>query len=65
MLAWSDMRTVDRVLAYVCAVTAVFSLAFAAGRLAGPSGRRTRADQPDARDGALPVALTSPSISAA
>jgi hypothetical protein len=30
------VRTVDRVLAYLCAVTAVFSLAFAAGRLAGP-----------------------------
>jgi hypothetical protein len=30
------MRTVDRVLAYVCAVTAVFALAFAVGRLAGP-----------------------------
>ena len=32
------MRTVDRVLAYVCAVAAVFSLAFAAGRLVGPLG---------------------------
>ena len=32
------MRTVDRVLAYVCAVTAVFALAFAVGRLAGPLG---------------------------
>ncbi len=32
------MRTVDRVLAYVCAVTAVFALSFAAGRIVGPVG---------------------------
>jgi len=32
------MRTVDRVLAFVCAVTAVFALSFAAGRLVGPVG---------------------------
>jgi hypothetical protein len=32
------MRTVDRVLAFVCAVTAVFALAFAAGRIVGPVG---------------------------
>ena len=30
------MRTVDRVLAFVCAVTAVFALSFAAGRIVGP-----------------------------
>jgi hypothetical protein len=32
------VRTVDRVLAFVCAVTAVFALSFAAGRLVGPVG---------------------------
>jgi hypothetical protein len=32
------MRTVDRVLAFVCAVTAVFALSFAAGRIVGPVG---------------------------
>ena len=32
------MRTVDRVLAFVCAVTAAFALSFAAGRLVGPVG---------------------------
>ena len=32
------MRTVDRVLAFVCAVTAVFALSFAAGRVVGPVG---------------------------
>ena len=30
------MRTVDRVLAFVCALTAVFALSFAAGRIVGP-----------------------------
>ena len=40
------MRTVDRVLAYLCAVTAVFSLAFAAGRLAGPIGPADPTDHP-------------------
>ncbi len=40
------MRTVDRVLAYLCAITAVFSLAFAAGRLAGPLGPDEPADHP-------------------
>ena len=30
------MRTVDRVLAFVCAVTAVFALSYAAGRIAAP-----------------------------
>ena len=35
------MRTVDRVLAFVCAVTAVFALSFAAGRLVGPVGPPT------------------------
>ena len=33
------MRTVDRVLAFVCAVTAVFALSFAAGRIVGPDDR--------------------------
>ena len=32
------MRTVDRVLAFVCAVTAVFALSFAVGRIVGPVG---------------------------
>jgi hypothetical protein len=32
------VRTVDRVLAYVCAVTAVFALSFALGRIIGPVG---------------------------
>jgi hypothetical protein len=32
------VRTVDRVLAFVCAVTAVFALSFAAGRIVGPVG---------------------------
>ena len=32
------MRTVDRVVAFVCAVTAVFALSFAAGRIVGPDG---------------------------
>jgi hypothetical protein len=32
------MRTVDRVLAFVCAMTAVFALSFAAGRITGPVG---------------------------
>jgi hypothetical protein len=32
------MRTVDRVLAFVCAVTAVFAPAFAVGRIVGPDG---------------------------
>ncbi|MEO6512875.1 MAG: hypothetical protein ABIO16_17895 [Nocardioides sp.] len=32
------MRTVDRFLAFVCAVTAVFALSFAAGRIVGPVG---------------------------
>jgi hypothetical protein len=32
------VRTVDRVLAFVCAVTAVFALSFAAGRVVGPIG---------------------------
>ena len=36
------MRTVDRVLAFVCAVTAVFALSFAAGRLVGPVGPAPR-----------------------
>ena len=30
------MRTVDKVLAFVCAVTAVFALSFATGRVVGP-----------------------------
>jgi hypothetical protein len=30
------MRTVDRVVAFVCAVTAVFAVSFAAGRIVGP-----------------------------
>ncbi len=30
------MRTLDRVLAFLCAVVAMFALAFAAGRLVGP-----------------------------
>jgi hypothetical protein len=33
------MRTVDRVLAFACAVTAVFALSFATGRLVGPVDR--------------------------
>jgi hypothetical protein len=37
------MRTVDRVLAFVCAVSAVFALSFAAGRIVGPVGA---GDQP-------------------
>jgi hypothetical protein len=32
------VRTVDRVLAYFCALTAVFALSFATGRLVGPVG---------------------------
>jgi hypothetical protein len=32
------VRTVDRVLAFVCAVTAVFALSFAIGRIVGPIG---------------------------
>jgi hypothetical protein len=40
------VRTVDLVLAYLCAVAAVFSLAFAAGRLAGPVGPADPADHP-------------------
>jgi hypothetical protein len=32
------MRTLDRVLAFVCALTAVFALSFAVGRIAGPVG---------------------------
>ena len=49
------MRTVDRVLAFVCAVTAVFALSFAAGRIVGPVGPAfaTRPPTPDA--GARPV----------
>ena len=34
----SAMRPVDRLLAFVCAVTAVFALSFAAGRVVGPIG---------------------------
>jgi hypothetical protein len=30
------MRALDRVLAFVCAVTAVFALSFAVGRIVGP-----------------------------
>ena len=32
------MSTLDRVLAFDCAVTAVFALSFAAGRIVGPLG---------------------------
>jgi hypothetical protein len=32
------VSTLDRTLAFVCAVTAVFALAFAAGRIVGPVG---------------------------
>jgi hypothetical protein len=32
------VRTVDRVLAFVCGVTAVFALSFAVGRIVGPVG---------------------------
>jgi hypothetical protein len=32
------VRTIDRVLAFVCAVTAAFALSFAGGRLVGPVG---------------------------
>ncbi|MBF4768820.1 hypothetical protein ISU10_13725 [Nocardioides agariphilus] len=31
-----DVRAVDKALAFVCAVTAVFALSFAAGRIVGP-----------------------------
>ena len=36
------MRTLDRVLAFVCAVTAVFAVSFAAGRIVGPVGPHGR-----------------------
>ena len=32
------MRPVDRALAFICAVTAVFALSFALGRIVGPIG---------------------------
>jgi hypothetical protein len=38
------MRTLDRVLAFVCAVTAVFALSFALGRVAGPLGQGDHGD---------------------
>jgi hypothetical protein len=44
------MRTVDRVLAFVCAVAAVFALSFAAGRIVGPVG----SDDDPAQDPAVP-----------
>jgi hypothetical protein len=40
------MRTLDRVLAFVCAVTAVFALSFAVGRIAGPVGSGDPPDPP-------------------
>jgi hypothetical protein len=33
-----ERDTVDRVLAFICAVTAVFALSFALGRIVGPIG---------------------------
>jgi len=42
------MRTLDRVLAFVCAVTAVFALSFAAGRIVGPVGADDPTDNPPA-----------------
>jgi hypothetical protein len=36
------LRTVDRVLAFICAVTAVFALSFALGRIVGPVGTDDR-----------------------
>jgi hypothetical protein len=38
------MRTLDRVLAFVCALTAVFAVSFAVGRIVGPVGPAV--DQP-------------------
>ncbi len=32
------MSALDRMLAFICAVTAVFALSFAAGRIVGPLG---------------------------
>jgi hypothetical protein len=37
------MRTLDRVLAFICTLTAVFALSFALGRIVGPVGA---VDQP-------------------
>ena len=41
-----EMRTLDRVLAFLCAVTAAFALSFAVGRIAGPVGSGDPADRP-------------------
>jgi hypothetical protein len=41
------VRTVDRVLAFICAVVAVFALSFAVGRIVGPVGPADP-DQPGA-----------------
>jgi hypothetical protein len=40
------MRTLDRVLTFVCALTAVFALSFAVGRIAGPVGPADDASVP-------------------
>ena len=50
------MRTVDRVLAFVCAVSAVFALSFAAGRIVGPVG----SDDGPAHDPAVPTQQHDP-----
>ena len=42
------MRTLDRVLAFVCAVTAVFALSFAVGRIVGPVGPDDPTEAPPA-----------------
>ena len=42
------MRTVDRVVAFACAVTAVFALSFAAGRIVGPDGPGSQSPDPPA-----------------
>jgi hypothetical protein len=41
------MRTVDRVLAFACAVVAVFALSFALGRIVGPIGPSDSSDPGD------------------
>jgi len=40
------MRTLDRVLAFGCALVAVFAIAFAAGRVVGPIGEGGQPTQP-------------------
>ena len=53
------MRTVDRVLAFLCAVTAVFALSFAAGRIVGPVGPAVTARSHPGRSTGKGAAVTT------